>query len=284
MDESNSTTGEQVRFAGLLLAACLPAFAAVLAGTVPQGRPFAAAPLKGLSFDQHHVDLLEVDPQPTIPVYFRFTTQSSGAVKILKLTPSCGCLHPRLFMGEEQFLPKSESVTFESDTEGGIYVSVSTANEEPGPHDYSVEVDYDDGQLRKELVTFHLVIPEQKILVEPNQLVVYQLDGAEATREVRITDARGGELEITKAYWSREIVGADLQIGARVKTSDGYWSIPVEVSVAANVPSDLQRAFLVLETNDAEYPQIRLPVMLQGRPASIQQVSAESLIPLPNPR
>ncbi|MCA9080014.1 MAG: DUF1573 domain-containing protein [Planctomycetaceae bacterium] len=240
--------------------------AAVGTESAPAARPVVAAEQASLSFAQYAVNHREIPAVARFDVHFDFANVGSSPVEIVELKPSCGCLTPRLF---------DEQVSFRPGEQGRFYVSVGTATEDPGPHDYSVTVKYNDGAPREEVVRFQLEIPQQKVLVEPTQLLVYQLDEQPQTRQVIVTDARGGDLSITGAELSSSLQGVNVTVEPRVKSPEGFWQTPIRIDVAEDVPPSRQLASLRLRTNDPEYEQILVSVMIDGRKPTIQPVKAE---------
>ncbi len=159
-------------------------------------RPAASSPLAGvaarpsLAFDQYLVNLRQVPLQPVVEGVFRFENRGTRPITITKLDPSCGCLKPRLTDDKTRYQP-GES--------GYFIVQVATANEEPGPHEYTIRVLYEDDGPREETVRFKLTLPELKVTVEPSELGFFQLGGQASSRTVYVTDYRGSEIALIGA-------------------------------------------------------------------------------------
>ena len=223
----------------------------------PQPRPVEPATQRSLTFAQSGLNVRTVPPVGTFDVHFDFVNSGDRPLRIEELKPSCGCLRPRLYDDQREFKPGEQ---------GRFYVGVRTATEEPGPHRYSVTVNYNDGAPQSEEVQFRLVVPERKVLVEPAQLLFYQLSGTPDSRRVLVTDARGHDLQIQSVELSTPIKGVTATVEPRVRDDAGYWQTPIRVDVAAEFPPERQIAFLNLTTNDSEYPTIKVALMVQGRP------------------
>ncbi|MCA9029730.1 MAG: DUF1573 domain-containing protein [Planctomycetaceae bacterium] len=284
MDEPH--TAFQSRNSALIvfLLGLAPAVAALfLSSRAPAGRSFEPATVSSFAFDQFYVNRGKVEAQAKIEFHFGFENRGDKPVRFVEIKPSCGCLQPRLI--DERHKDITPQV-IRPGTRGEIYVAVATATEAPGNHQYSVEVTYDDGTRRTETLRFKLDIPEQKVLVEPSQLLFYQLSGTADSRDIIVTDARGGDLKILSAELSQPLEGVELQINDRRKSKDGFWESAVSVNVAGDVPVNRQIAYVVLNTDDADFPVLRVPIMVEGwnqstQPSQPAQLTAPAL---PSPR
>jgi hypothetical protein len=252
---------------GLLL---LPVAGAALAQVRPAVPTEAAAgePIASLAFDQYLVNLRETPLRPILSGDFRFTNCGESPLTITKLEPSCGCLTPQL-AGDKR--------TYESGERGLFRVDVATANEEPGSHEYTVKVQYNDPAPQEALVRFKLVLPERKVSVAPAELAFFQYNGHPSTRDVYITDYRGSTLQVLDARSSSEVVTATVQ-PAEVD-EQGHHRVPVRLSVPGIVPPGRLRTTITIRTSDPEFSVIRIPVLVDGpeRPAGdIQLIGHES--------
>ncbi|MEZ5943774.1 MAG: DUF1573 domain-containing protein [Planctomycetaceae bacterium] len=284
MDQSENAFQNRGTALVVLMIGLAPAIAALLLSSrAPAGRTFQSVQVSAFTFDQFHVNLGEVPAQSTIPIHFGFENRGDHPVRIVEIKPSCGCLKPRVL--NEQFADVT-SKAIPPGMRGEIYVEVATATEEPGNHQYSVDISYDDGAARTETLRFKLDIPTQKVLVEPSQLLFYQLSGTEDSRDITVTDARGGDLTVLSAELSRPLEGVELMVNERQKTDNGFWASTISVNISAEVPVERQSAFVVLNTNDTDFPVLRVPLMVQGWKQTEQasppvQLSAPAL---PSPR
>ncbi len=236
-------------------------------------RPAASSPLPPaearppLAFDQYSVNLRRVPLQPVLEGIFRFENRGTRPVTITKLDPSCGCLKPRL---------TEDKTHYEPGEVGHFVVQVATANEEPGPHEYTIRVLYEDEQPHESAVRFKLTLPVRKVTVEPSELGFFQLNGQPASRTVYVTDYRGNEISLTGARCSSEQVS--LKIGEPEFSETGHPRVPVEVSVPGNIPSERAYHTITIETSDPEFSVIRIPLMLQG-PRTITPAGASVIGP-----
>jgi hypothetical protein len=248
--------------AGLL--AAMPFLLALAVQAMPtRVTPIAAAPPRPpLVFDQYAVDYGHVLPRPVVSAWFQFTNTGRQPLTITSLEPSCGCLDPRLSRDRKTFHPGER---------GRFDVTVHTANEEPGPHMFTITVHYEDPQPRSETVVFRLNLPEQKVSVEPAELVFYQLNGDESEATLYVSDRRDGAIEVLSATPSLEGVSAELlppETG-----DDGAQRVPVRIRVAGDYPSGPHKGFVRIETSDPEFFRLAVPVYVEGagvRPAGLK--------------
>ncbi|MFO1092573.1 MAG: DUF1573 domain-containing protein [Planctomycetaceae bacterium] len=250
------------RMAGLV--AAVPFLAAIVAHWAPTAlTPIAAAPARpSLAFDQYLVDLREVSPRPVVPAHFNFTNTSGKPIQITKLVASCGCLNPQLYRKKDTYAPGER---------GRFYVTMRTANEEPGPHSYSVTVKYDDGQPHEETVQFRVVLPKLKVNVEPAEVYFYQLSGADDERTIYVSDRRGKNIEVQGAACTLE--GVKVDVLPPETDTDGYARVPIKVSVPGTYAPGRHIGYITIATNDPEFDTLHAAILIEG--AKVQQASAE---------
>ncbi|MBT5019004.1 DUF1573 domain-containing protein [Planctomicrobium sp.] len=241
---------------------------ALLAGlftqTAPQERPISGtAERSKLVFSQYAVHLGEVRPVGTIPAHFDFVNMGEKPLEILKLEPSCGCLAPRLYEDKKVYAPGEH---------GRFYVSVKTANETPGPKDYTVKVSYDDGVPQERMVSFRLTVPEKKVSVTPSEVYFYQTQGKADFREIMVEDHRGRNLNILDVVCSTEY--AQIQVGEKI-IEGSVSRTPIRIDVPAEVPRGKSTALITIQTDDPDYQKIRVPILIWGPTSNIQQTSVE---------
>lgn len=205
-----------------------------------------------LAFDQYMVNLREVPPRPTVHGWFRFTNRSERTAKVTKFEPSCGCLNPRL-----------EKRVYEPGETGEFFLRVNTAQEEPGPQEYYVDVHYEDPEPREVRLTFKATLPERKVVVEPKALMFYQLGKQATTREIVVTDYRKEPMTIMDLKCSSPLISAEVKTGNH-EHGTGPHRFRIAVRVAGQVPPGRHRAALTISTDDAEYDRLTVPLLIQG--------------------
>ncbi len=253
-----------LRTAILPTAALLPFLLSLVAHT---NDPAQAEAAKGpdrpaLTFNQYLVNFGDrpVEPQRFVFARFGFENRSNRTATITELKPSCGCLDPRL---EKRVYHPGETNEF--------FLRVQTANEEPGPKEYFVKLLYEDPQPREVTLTLKVVLPEQKVVVRPKALIVYQLGTEPTTQEIIVTDYRTRPLHVTGIESSSELVTAEF--GAIDRDVEGNRRLHVSVTVAAHVPPGRHRALVTILTDDPVYGKLQVPLLIQGKRARSPRIS-----------
>ncbi len=265
MEEQPAVRSAPYFVVAMVLAGCIPALlAGLLTQQSPVGRPVVGQiEREPLIFSQYAVHLPEVPPTGVVPAHFDFFNSGKTPIEIVKLEPSCGCLAPRLY---------DDKKVYEPGEHGRFYVSVKTANETPGPKNYTVKVKYDDGEPKERLVSFKLSIPEKKVSVTPAEVYFYQLDGSADFREIIVADHRGRNLTITNVICPTEF--ASVTLGTKI-VEDQTSRTPIRIDIPENVPPGRKTAVLTIETDDPDYSIIKVPILIWGQESKIQQTSAE---------
>jgi hypothetical protein len=208
--------------------------------------------LPALAFDQYLVDLGPVQPSSEVRAHFVFRHRGAYPAKILDLKPSCGCLQPRL--------QKDEYAPGESDV---LVLRVLPANEAPGKHEYFVDVKYADPEVREVRVTFRVQLPEKGISVTPPAILVYQFSDRPTVVPVVITDTRNQSWTVHGVSVTLPFV--NVAVGEPKHTAAGTFEVPLEAAVAADVPPGRHHGVITVHTDNAEYPELKIPVLVQGR-------------------
>lgn len=247
-----------------LWAAALLPFAwswVVYAGGV-KARPVVSSAVRdSLAFEQYLVNLGAPLPRSEYLARFAFRNVGAHPLKISELKPSCGCLNPRL--DRKEFAPG----------EGGeFFLRVRAANEQPGPHEYSCTVLYDDGQPREAEVRFKISLPEERVEIRPRSLLVYQFNNQPTTREITITDFRAtpedrplARLEVLEATCTLDWV--EVAIGETQFDEIGQRQQKIVVTIT-DVPPGTHDGSIIVRTNIAEYSELRVALRVDGLSAS----------------
>jgi hypothetical protein len=264
------------------LAVAMVALAAVpfCLAVVAQLRPAAVAPIAlaaprpPLAFDQYAVNFREVPAREVIDARFPFTNRSDQPVRVTKLIPSCGCLAPKLYGDKHDYSPGER---------GHFTIGVKTAREQPGPKEYTTRIQYEaGGKAYEETLVLRLVLPEQKITVEPPEVFFYQLDqltGQADSRTIHIIDKRGGNLEVLKVESNSPLAKASVE--KMEIDADGRRRFPIRIEVPGEVPAGRHKQYLSIHTNDEEFPTVHVGVLVQGPESNVVPVSAEAVRPRP---
>ncbi|MEX1097559.1 MAG: DUF1573 domain-containing protein [Planctomycetales bacterium] len=255
----------QVKAALPWIAAAIPFAAALLAHAVgPQPQPPADGPRKpALVVDQYLVNLGEARDDRFIVGRFGFRNGGEQPVEITALEPSCGCLQPQLLQR-----------TYAPGEAGRFFLRVQAANEAPGPHEYFVEMKYTDPVPQSVRLTLKVVLPEQKVVLQPKSLMFYQLGTSETSQEIVVTDYRGRSLQPIDVESSSPDL-ARVEIAGVDEDDEGHRRIRLRVTAAARVPPGIHRAVISLRTEDPEHSLLQVPVVLQGPESGPRTASGE---------
>lgn len=237
----------------LVAGAVLPFLLAVVAHAVGRPvRPFPAGVSRaGLAFDQYLVDLGETHPSEQVSARFRFTNTGEVPVTLKKLEPSCGCLTPEL---RKKVIEPGES--------SDLLLRVQTANQEIGPKEYRLTVNYEDVKPRQANLVFRVILPDNQVLVRPRALVFYQLGNGATSQELVVTDRRARPLEILGASCKSDLANVDVLESDQ--DEHGFRRLRVKVTVAGSVPPGRRQDVVTVFTNDRDYPELKVPLIIEG--------------------
>jgi len=227
-------------------------------------KPAAAVERPALVFDQYYVNLSDLHNTARVEAWFHFKNCGKAPARITKLEPSCGCLNPKV--EKRAYLP-GEDCEFS--------LGVLTTRETPGPHDYSLIIDYEDPKPRSATVAFKVVV-RREVTVRPSQLLIYQGDSVETKRTIVITDMRPTPFRVTGATCKSPLV--KYRVGPAIDDPDAGRETTIYITVAAQVPKEGVQTAVMLSTDDPRYPRIPIPIWIRDmRNSSIQQTSGTSV-------
>ncbi|MCH2587003.1 MAG: DUF1573 domain-containing protein [Planctomycetales bacterium] len=257
MSETNTPVPTSPGAIAWCLLALLPVATAVgfdTAGPRPQPITLGSNHRPGLAFDQYLVNLGQVPAQAEHRAFFAFTNTGSTPVRVTALHPSCGCLDPKL--------PKA---TWEPGERAVFSLRILATREPPGPKEYTVRVEYDDGKPRETLLRLKVNLPEQKLVISPKALIFYQNTPDPITRPITLSRHHIKRLSVLDVSTSSSIVQA--AIGRDRIDANGQRTAEVLVTVGA-VPPGKHQAFVEIATDDPDYPEVRVPVLVMGPAAA----------------
>jgi hypothetical protein len=275
----------------ILLSLALAPCAASLVSWVSPSAPAAVAPgnpKAALSFSQYAVSLKETRAVPSVRTQFWFRNNSSETVKILNAKPSCGCVTATVIGQNAKPGPgERHKKTYAPGESGRIELVLPTANVDPGPQQYTITVEYDDGAERVEELTFNVDLPAKSVRLEPKELYFYQY-GDPLTRTVKVIDDRNKILDVTdvkiqyylgpgKGWEPAPTELAEATIGPSEITKEGRRATPIRIDVAGDIDPKEKVSHLFIKTNDPDFPELLVPMLIQARPEkksySVQQSS-----------
>ncbi len=261
--ETPSGRSGRVLRAGLTGVLCLlPSLVSLAWMTHDQQAGARSAPLaeiRPLALHIHLVHLREFDIREGRAIA-RYEFHNAGAepLRILSIKPSCGCVTVRLNQPPEGFA---------SQQAGEFYLEVDTAAEASGQHEYEVRIEYQLSGAQPETtqVRFRVDVPEKKVSVQPRALIFYQFSDESTQQQVTITDFRAGrDLELLSLHPQGS--GMTLSTPSRGEDVHGHRTWTFELTVSGSRPSGRQTGSIKIDTNDAEFPELRIPVLIYGPP------------------
>ncbi len=267
----------------LLSVAMTPCLASLVAWMSPAAPASiaAGAPKAPLAFSQYAVNWKETRSVATVRAHFNFRNCSDDVVRITGIRPSCGCVIPDL-VGKKRTYGPGEA--------GRLELVLPTANEEPGRHEYTIAVAYNDGVDRTTNLKFNVELPAKSVRLEPSELYFYQY-GEPLSRTMRVVDDRNKLLDVTDVrieyFRGREnapepvpVELADATIEPTEVTADGKRSIPIRIDVAGDLDPKEKIAHLVITTSDPDFRTLKVPMLIQPRPVKTP-VQQSSVPPVP---
>jgi hypothetical protein len=224
----------------------------VHSGAAPTPMSIAVPQRPALAFRQYAVDLGPIQPMGESRATFVFMNRGSSPVDISEVRPSCSCLQPRVDIRH-----------FEPGEEGRIVLRIQPANETPGRKELFADVLYNDPEPREVRLTFKLDIPQRQMTVTPPALIVFHPAGSDETvATFTVADGRKKTFEILDATANSDLVSP--VIGERKVSPTGEWSQTVQVTIPGELPKGKNQVLLRIRTSDLDYPELRVPMMLQG--------------------
>ena len=212
----------------------------------------------GLAFHQFVVNLGEVTAQPNHFGRFAFTNRSAGRIELRRLETSCGCLKGTL-----------EQRVFEPGEHGQFHLRIQSANQSPGPHDYICHVFYgppDDPSVEfTEEVGLRLVLPEHSVMLSPRVLMFHQPNAEPTTHPVDVTDLRDSRLQVVSAVCEPPLADVTLLPRASLTLDESTSGVVqrLQITVGA-VPPGTHECVVLIQTDDAEFPTLQLPLRIHG--------------------
>jgi len=194
---------------------------------------------------------------PTITVPFFYRNTSDQAISINAIRTSCGCMKPQM-----------DSMKIEPGQAGRLVVPINTINEQAGPHEYLVKLEYTDTKQREVDLAIKMTLPRKEVLIEPRQMLFYQSGNQPTTQTVTITDYR------PKAFKVKSIVSNSkvwtVHKKSHVETIDGTTDLVLDVTLDGSVPPGTHRGAITIATDDPAYPFLSVQLVGQtfGNPTA----------------
>lgn len=234
---------------------------------VHYGRPSVAVAIPhpvrpALAFHQYQVDLGAIGPVGEVRGVFAFANHGKDSVDIIDVVPSCGCLKPRI--DKKHIRPGEESA---------VVLRIQPAGETAGPKEYFADVIYSDPTPRQQRLTFKVEIPSKQMVINPRALLFYQLGTEPTEKTLTVSDPRGKPFRILGVSYESSLINTSL---GEPTVTDEVPQQTVKVVVAGECPPGRQQVLLKVLTDDPDYPELRVPVMIVGpsAPAAAAEAGA----------
>ena len=213
----------------------------------------------GLVFSEYLIHFGErpVPAQPVLTPTFVFRNVGQHPVRLEQITPSCGCVKPEVSTRE---VAPGDS--------GRLTVPIRTAGEQPGFHEYLVNVRYTDPRPREVTLTVKVVLPEQAVMIEPKALFLMGQFSGDTEHQVTITDFRETPLSVQSLTTSSPFLTS--RIISSTRDAEGTRTI-VGVKVLDSLPPGNQRGLVHARTNDPVYPLLQIPLLMRTRERAVAQ-------------
>ena len=247
----------------LIAAALAPFLAAAVAAAIPLDRPPSPTPIRRRRRSTSTPSIFAKSRRASSGP-LDFTNRGDQPVQITRLLASCGCLNPQLYDGQTYYEPGER---------GRFYITLQTANESPGPHGYTVKVQYEDDRPREETVAFSLILPERKVSVEPPEVYFYQLSGEPSEQIIYVTDYRDTGLRVLAAASRLELLS--VQVLPAEHDEAGHRRTPIRLRVPGDVPPGRHTGLVTITTTDPDFRELYAAILVHGptevRPASFEE-------------
>jgi hypothetical protein len=197
----------------------------------------------------------EIKAGPPLAHAFELVNRFPHTVTITKVEAGCGCVKRTL---SAQVLKPGETAT--------LTVDVNTLTQPDGPNRWQAIVGFqlDDAQKNVGEVALNITATlSRDVTISPPQLG-FSTTG-EATQSLTIADRRAKTLSIVKTTSSSPHLAAT--VGPK----------GIEVKLAADAPAGQRDEVVVIQTNDPEYPEFRIPVRINKKAAGRIAASPEEI-------
>ena len=196
---------------------------------------------------------------PPFAQTFELTHRGTSTLTITKVEAGCGCVHRAL-----------SATTLNPGETAKLTLEVNTLTQPDGPNRWQAVVSYSlDGTEPKQSGELAVAVTaklSREVSVNPPQ-VGFSTAG-EAAQTLTVTDRRRKPLTVTKAIGSSPHLTAT--IAAPLLESNGTHSQKIGLKLSADAPAGHRDEVIVLQTDDKEYPEFRVPVrVLKKSPGTV---------------
>ena len=221
-----------------------------------------------LAFHQYMVNLGDVPVQRSHGANFSFTNRGEETIKLRRLETICGCLTQQF---EQDIISPGEN--------GRFKLWIQTASQSPGSKQYTCQaiygpVDKPDVEYKADLV-FRITLPEQSVVVTPKAMIFHQPNSQITERPVDVTDLRFKRLRVLEATTQSKLLNVTVLPSSDLTSKEREEGVVGRLNVAVGaVPPGTHQAVIVINTDDKEFDQLVVPVMIYG-PQATTDVGAD---------
>jgi hypothetical protein len=221
-----------------------------------------------LAFHQYMVTLGDVPVQRSHGANFSFTNRGEETIQLRRLETSCGCLTQQF---EQDIISPGEN--------GRFKLWIQTASQSPGSKQYTCQaiygpVDKPDVEYKADLV-FRITLPEQSVVVTPKAMIFHQPNSQITERPVDVTDLRFKRLRVLEATTQSKLLNVTVLPSSDLTSKEREEGVVGRLNVAVGaVPPGTHQAVIVINTDDKEFDQLVVPVMIYG-PQATTDVGAD---------
>ncbi|MAT16638.1 MAG: hypothetical protein CMJ46_15365, partial [Planctomyces sp.] len=278
MSSRTKTSGWLVALALIPVFFCMIAHVnGVTSEPLPEARPRPALVFQQYAVEWRHPSL-KVEPRG----YFAFVNQSATPVRLDSIERDCGCVRIELFPAGPNFTPVNQLKPEDAikDIDGlkiqpreAFYLraSVDGTTKEPGLHEFDIKVSYEDIKPRETTLHFNVLLPEKKIVLEPELITIAQIEPKATSKSLWIADYRGHDFNVTSIRSNSDWFTAEL---GEIKY-DEIKRQEIVVTTTDKIPGDRVRGIVEVNTDDPEVPQLRFHVYIDGIQGKLKPFIAE---------
>ncbi len=200
-----------------------------------------------LHFEQPRITVGEVRCGAPLAREFAFVNDGNEPVEIVEVKTSCGCVATRM-----------EQKTLTPGQKGSLRVEITTLTQASGPHRWPAHVTWKTGGQTRETVLELLGQVVTELVATPASLTLFTSQAL--SRELVLTDLRAQPLHVTGVHTSSPHLEARVTQAGR--DDQGHASYKIVITVAAELPAGRHEEIVGLLTDDAGYPEVRIPVTI----------------------
>ncbi|NQV26278.1 MAG: DUF1573 domain-containing protein [Rhodopirellula sp.] len=204
------------------------------------------------------VNLGDVPVQRSHAAAFSFTNRGTQPMKLRRLETSCGCLTQQF---EQDVIAPGE--------DGRFKLWIQTASQSAGSKQYTCKAIYgpvDDPHVEfaADLI-FRITLPEQSVVVTPKAMIFHQPNNQVTERTVDVTDLRSSRLRVLEANSRSKLLTVNVLPSTELTNAEREEGVVGRIHVAVGaVPSGTHNTVIIITTDDKEFDQLVVPVLIHG--------------------